>query len=170
MYRRVSKLVTLAFVASAAAACEGEGGSFDQFVGVWEYLSGNQSERCPRADGTSLDSNTDLKGALLEFREGVDAPLVIFGAPWMEVPCPVRLEVNGSTASARPGQKCTDSLEDRDLGVVTITNDVVGFMFTVMGVNANETSMAALELRASRSGMALRCTSSITGMLKKLAK
>jgi hypothetical protein len=148
--------------------CTGDSESeFAEFVGSWEYMTGSEEEQCPM----EAKVTTDLKNSVLELKEGTDAPVVIVGGS-----CVLRFDVNGSTATVRANQRCSQSIEDTDpdpmsnLGVVTITRAIESFTFTVNGLMATESSKSKLTFMSSRAQGALECSITTTGSLRKVAK
>jgi hypothetical protein len=77
--------------------------------------------------------------------------------------CSIALDVNGMTASSRPGQECSATE-----GGVQVTIKITAYTFTVNGVVASESGSA--QVSATGAGGSINCNVTTTAQLSKIAQ
>jgi hypothetical protein len=139
-------LFALAGCSSGDAAAD-EMTKASAFVGKWQFKDGAFSAQCE--DGSKL--NEPLAGGIDEFRLGTDEYLVRF-----EDGCEVRFQIDGTTASALPGQVCAKKEDGVDLRL-TLVSDV----YVLEGTAMTERSAGTMTIGK------LKCDFSVSGTLTK---
>ena len=117
-------------LAFAGLGCGEDGGDPTPFIGAWKYTSGTSTSNC------GGQSTTDMLTGNVTLMKGVSSALVSISDD-----CTLALDVNGSTASARSGQECSNTA-----GGVNFTLKITAYSFTVNGVVADESASANVEL------------------------
>jgi hypothetical protein len=143
----------LVVCAAVTGGCGGDdGGGVDSFVGTWNYTSGTSTTDC-----NGMPATMQLSGSTT-ISKGIASPLVV-----VDGTCNLLLDVTGTTASARPGQQCSET----DQGVNT-TLKFKAYAFTVNGIVADESGSA--DVSATGPGGSINCTYTSTGKLMKISK
>jgi hypothetical protein len=123
-FARLGLGVALGLAVAAVGCGDDEDQPADVFIGTWQNIEGNATARCP-----GLSPTSSLGGAQVKMTAGSDAPLQVDVRG-----CLMKFDINGTTASARPDQKCqtTFDLMGNNLAV-DLT--VMTANFTVTGMN-----------------------------------
>jgi hypothetical protein len=143
-----------------AAGCSSTGPkNVDNFVGTWTFSSGTFQATCPPP---IPPYSNDLTGQTVTLTKGTSSDLVstlqtMFGT------CSLQLGVNGSMASASPGQTC--SLTVTVAGTtLPVTLTVTSWTVTTAGLSM---TTAAMGTASSSSGLVNNCPVILTGTASK---
>jgi hypothetical protein len=151
---RASVLAMVIAGALAVVGCGGddEDGGSGSFVGTWKYTSGTETSNC------GGQSSTDMLMGNVTINKGISSPLIL-----VDGNCSLLLDVNGSTASARPSQECVGIS-----GGNSVTLKVTAYTFTVNGTIATESQSATAQVATP--GGSVACTYTASGMLMKISQ
>lgn len=149
-----SVMSALFVVALSVAACGGDDdGGASTFTGSWQFTSGTTTFTC---GGQSF---TDMLTGSWVISAGTDAPLVS-----VDGNCTTRMDVNGTVATMRSGQQCTDTE-----GGTTVVMTIQSGTFTVSS-STTATLSANGTATVSEGTASVSCTFSMTGGLMKVGK
>jgi hypothetical protein len=135
----------------AAGSCSSSTNNNDKFTGAWTFDSGSIT-----GTGCTGLQTVDLQGETLTLMKGTTSDLVSTLTSASFGTCTLNLSVDGTVASATPGQKCMFMVSA--LGGLTVTFDVT--TWTVTTTNGTSMTTAAT---ATGEGLAAGCTISLTG-------
>lgn len=99
---RIGLGLALALAPALTVGCgDDEDQQADVFIGTWQIIEGTATARCP-----GLSPTSSLGGAQVKMTAGSDAPLQVDVRG-----CLMKFDINGTTASARPDQKCQTTFD-----------------------------------------------------------
>ncbi len=141
-----------ALAVTGLVGCGGDEDTTGAFVGAWRYTSGTSTTNC---GGTS---NTDQVSGTVNIMKGVAAPLVS-----VDDSCTIAMDVNGSTATARIPQECSQVIDGN-----TATMKLTAYTFTVNGLVATESGSATLQIAFPTGNV--NCNYTQSAMLMKVSQ
>ena len=142
----------------ALSACGGGSGGDDlkKFVGTWSATAGTSLTTCPGYDSVAQPLTGNAS-----WSRGVSSDLLAMTALSA---CPLMADVTNATASAIPGQTCSQADNTGATSTVTFT----GYTFVVANDGHTATENASGSITLVVSGASLVCSFSETGSYEKI--
>ncbi len=155
--RHAIKMLGLVFVLALSACAGEEGDNLGRFVGTWRVTAATVTRVCP-----GYGTLTDAISGNTTWSTGVSSDLVSLAAL---TTCPLMADVTNATASAIPGQSCTES--DGAGGTFTVT--LTGYTFVLSPDGHTATENASGQMTFIVEGASVICSFTESGSYQKIS-